>query len=147
MYRYDSERNPIDLKLVDYQLCFWGTPALDIWYIMISSWHEDFKIAKFDYLIKYYHDKFVESLKILKYEGKVPTLEELHAELNRKSFVGAAFSIEGLPFKVPPPEVVAGDEYHTIFLRNPKYLDALALILPFLDERGGLDVVEETFES
>jgi hypothetical protein len=144
MYRYDSERNPIDLKLVDYQLCFWGTPALDIWHIMISSWHEDFKIAKFDYLIKYYHDKFVESLNILKYEGKIPTLEELHAELNRKSFIGAAFSIEGLPISMFPSEVVAGDDYYKRLLSNPRFLDALALIFPFLDQRGGLDVVEDS---
>lgn len=140
MYHYDENGNPDVVKMVDYQLSVWTTPALDIFNIMISSWQEDIKIKKFDYLINYYYDTLVKSLKMLKYQGNIPTLEKLHKELKKRCFIGSAFTIEGLSISMFTSDEVDGEEYYYQLLNNKRFLKALEQVFPFLDEMGGLEV-------
>lgn len=92
MYIYDRKFHPIDLKFVDYQLCFYGSVAHDVYYFMISSWNCDIKVKRFDELIGYYHGELVFNLNMLNFAGKIPTLRDLEAELERKKFVGEIFN-------------------------------------------------------
>ena len=88
MFLYDDDRNLKDLKLVDFQLPFWGSVAKDIYNFMMSSWQIDLKVKKFDELIKYYFDSLVENLTILEYKKPLPTFEDLKKELLKRNFVG-----------------------------------------------------------
>lgn len=88
MFLYDEDRKIKDLKLVDYQLLFWGSVAKDIYNFMLSSWQIDLKVKKFDELIKFYCENLIENLKVLKYGKPLPTFEDLKMELSRKKFVG-----------------------------------------------------------
>lgn len=88
-FMFHSEEDQIkNVKLVDYQLPFWGSVAFDLFYFSLSTWHVDFKIKKFDEMIKFYFDSLIENLKLLKYKKKLPTYENLEKELSRKKFLG-----------------------------------------------------------
>lgn len=88
MFRYDENRLITDIKLVDYQLNFWGSAASDIYYFMMSSWNIEIKIKKYDELIKFYFNGLVENLKLLKYDRNLPTFEDLKQELSKRKFFG-----------------------------------------------------------
>lgn len=88
MFLYDEDRKIQDLKLVDFQLMYWGSVVHDIYNFMMSSWKIELKVRKFDELIKFYFDNLIENLKVLKYEKPLPTFENLKKELTKRNFVG-----------------------------------------------------------
>ena len=83
MFRHDEQGKLLDTYLVDYQITHYGTPAQDLYYFLLSSTQYDIKIKKFDYFIKFYHDRLAENLQLLKYPQKIPTLSEIHILLHK----------------------------------------------------------------
>lgn len=98
MFLYDDDKKVKDLKIVDYQLMFWGSVAEDIYYFMSSSWKIDLKVRKFNELIKFYFDNLIENLNILGYGKPLPTFEDLQKELSRRKFVGKIENFGGIFF-------------------------------------------------
>jgi hypothetical protein len=88
MFLHDDDHKIKDLKLVDYQLLFWGSVAKDIYNFMMSSWKIELKVRKFDELIKFYFDGLIESLTVLKYDKKLPSFDDLKKELSDRKFAG-----------------------------------------------------------
>lgn len=90
MFQYEDHKLK-DMKLVDYQLCFWGSVCGDLYYFMMSTWNMDIKIKKYDQLIRFYFDNLIENLKVLNYDKKLPTFEDLEQELSRRKFIGKLY--------------------------------------------------------
>jgi len=63
---------------LDHQLTKYGNPAQDLYYFIMSSTQLDIKVDQFDSLIRWYHQNLVEHATLLKYNGFVPSLKELH---------------------------------------------------------------------
>ena len=91
MLKNDFEGKPTDVKLIDYQMSFWASPAVDLIYFLISSIQDDIKVDQFDNLVAYYHSTLVDSLNKLKYDKEIPTLEELHADILEKGHFGESY--------------------------------------------------------
>lgn len=81
MYQYDEAGKLAEVNFVDLQMSRFSSPAQDLLYLILSSTELDIKIAKFDYLIKFYHEKLIESLKLLKYPKPLPSLRSLHQSI------------------------------------------------------------------
>lgn len=88
MFKFDEEHNPIDVKMVDYQLPFWGTPSGDLLYLLITSVADDVKVDHFDDLIESYQEELSSALKKVNYDQHIPTLSELHIDLIEKGYFG-----------------------------------------------------------
>lgn len=88
MFKSDGENNPIDVSIIDFQVCFWGSPACDLFCFLLSSVADCVKIEHFDDLIEFYHEALTSSMKKLSYEMNVPTLVELHTDLLDKGNYG-----------------------------------------------------------
>jgi hypothetical protein len=84
MFRFD----PLDVLLIDYQFCFWGSPTYDLWVFLILSVQDEIKVEKFDELIEFYHHELCESLKRLGYEHHIPTLDEFNEDFMDKAHIG-----------------------------------------------------------
>ncbi|CRK90625.1 CLUMA_CG004327, isoform A [Clunio marinus] len=98
MFRFDHETNSVnDVLMIDYELSFWGSPAADLLYFLITSVEDNVKVEHFDTFISFYHEQLSESLKMLKYVGHIPTLSELHIDLLEKGFF-ACSSMTGTLF-------------------------------------------------
>lgn len=131
-----------DVKFVDYQLCFYGSVASDIYYFIMTSTEISVKVKKFDKFIKFYWESLVENLKLLNYEKCLPTLEHLFTELEKRKFMAAALTVENLVFSYSEGEIALNNsEYLSKFYANPKAERALQEVLPWLEERNALDFV------
>jgi thiamine kinase-like enzyme len=91
LFKNDSDGSSIDMRFIDYQLSFWGSPVTDLGYFMISSVADDVKVEHFDNLLLHYHEELIKALKALNYEKKVPTLSELHVDMLEKGPTGEFF--------------------------------------------------------
>lgn len=90
MFRRDSDNKTLDAIMIDFQLSFWGTPAIDLFYFLLSSVADDIKIIHFDDFISFYHEQLTSALKRLDFGQNIPTLAELHEDLLDKSFFGSS---------------------------------------------------------
>ncbi|XP_065371999.1 uncharacterized protein LOC135963916 [Calliphora vicina] len=147
MFKHDELGNIVDTFLVDYQVPHIGTPAQDLYYLLLSSTRYELKIEKFDYFIKYYHDCLIENLTLLKYSQKLPTLKDLHITLHKYNAwaynVGIGIMAAVL---LDPSENAKIDNYLSDsdeavqfkiqLYSNPRYRKHMEMVLPWLCYRG-----------
>ncbi|CAO1298164.1 unnamed protein product [Diamesa serratosioi] len=152
MIKSDSEGSPIDVKLIDYQMSYWASPVGDLIYFIISSIHDDIKVDHFDNLIEYYHTTLVESLKKLKYDRVIPTLEELHADILKKGhfaciclmfilFICKYDSGDEITMEIFMRNDEGKEELMNKIYRNENYKKAIIPWLRFLDQRNFLSTI------
>lgn len=150
MIKYDEENNPIDVLMIDFQMSFWGAPAIDLLYFFVSSLQDDMKVESFDVLIEHYHTELVNNLKMLNYEKPIPTLGELHIDILEKgSFSATCLMMTLFVCKFNSDKEFAIDQLFLggdqaegllkIIYNNEQYANACKTWLPFLNRRGFLD--------
>ncbi|XP_068157045.1 uncharacterized protein [Drosophila tropicalis] len=147
MFNYKTN-GAIDRSIfVDLQMCKWGSPANDLWYMIVTSASLDIKIKEFDHFIQIYHERLVECLKILKYGKHIPTLKELHIIMLKYGYWGpitadGVLAVTCLPTNKdanmkmmtnPGPE---GDAYRYNMYTNQFYARAMEILLPFFECKG-----------
>lgn len=88
LFKNNSEGNLTSMRYIDYQMSFWGSPATDLGYFIISSVSDDVKIEQFDNLLLHYHEELTKALKVLNYEKRIPTLAELQIDMIEKGPLG-----------------------------------------------------------
>ena len=81
LFKQDSDENSIDVKIIDYQMSFWGSPNADLIYLLFTSVMDDVKIKHFDEIIEFYYGELRMSLELVKYCGYIPTVKELKEDL------------------------------------------------------------------
>ncbi|KAL7051620.1 hypothetical protein ACKWTF_004532 [Chironomus riparius] len=147
MFRFD----PLEVLLIDYQLCFWGSPTYDIWLFLILSVQDQIKAEKFDELIEFYYHELCESLKKLDYDHHIPSLDEFNEDIMDKAHIGTSFvpmlffakysSTVDWDMEIlirETDETVLSKIYGAIF-NDPVFIKATKSWLPFLEQRGFLD--------
>ncbi|XP_054740480.1 uncharacterized protein LOC129246012 [Anastrepha obliqua] len=152
MFQYDEAGKLCETYLVDNQLPLYGTPAFDLIYFIFSSAQKEIKIQYFDDFIKFYHDKLIEHLKLLKYPKTLPTLKEIHMALIKYGgCVGYTSVVNVMGAVLLPPSddahyskfVAAGDEAHRfrkLMYLNEKFRKNAEELLPWLHNRGALEL-------
>lgn len=100
MFLYDAFGKIKETLFVDFQVCKYGSPANDLYYLILSSAAPDIKINKFDFLIRYYFDNLIENLKLLQYHRPLPKLKNLQAALFRNGLAGKLKNLKTYPSKV-----------------------------------------------
>lgn len=170
MFSYDANGRVKETLLVDFQMAKYGTFAQDLYYILLSSTKFEDKLSKFDHYIKYYHEELVKNLKLLKYSKAIPSLREIHMTLFKYGFLGkknytvdmffllnfnfnsgfttatgvmAAVLLD--PSADASLENFLGDaeeskDFKAKINMNPRYRKHIEIVLPWLLNRGALDV-------
>ncbi|KAH8417166.1 hypothetical protein KR222_005489, partial [Zaprionus bogoriensis] len=140
----------VDLYLVDYQLCKYGTVAIDLLYFLISSPQLELKVNKFDYFIKYYHDQLIAHLKLLNYTKKLPTLIDIHTSLLKNGIWGYCTACcvmtcalldqtESATFDNIFSETPEGEAFRTLLFSGERYKRHIKVVMPWLQNRGALE--------
>lgn len=93
MMQYTGEKCLKDVLLIDFQLCNWSSPAVDLHYFLNTSLELKLQLDNhvLDGLVQYYHTIATETLRNLKYKGYVPTLHEFQIQLEEGKFLGEFF--------------------------------------------------------
>lgn len=73
---------------MNFQNCFWGSPALDIIYGLYNMIDNEVRVQHRHELMTHYYNEFTATLKKIGYLGKVPTLVDLNVEMLRKGSFG-----------------------------------------------------------
>ncbi|XP_046810648.1 uncharacterized protein LOC111676960 [Lucilia cuprina] len=137
---------------IDFQLCKYGSPALDLYMFLLSATQLDIKLKYFDYFISFYHEHLKKQLQILKYSGKIPSLKELHIDLLKYGYIGFATLFNGLSMCLYEPKSEAecnmdllmhdspeAEEYRKSLFLNDTFKEHAEQILPWLARRGLLE--------
>ncbi|ALC47966.1 CG31288 [Drosophila busckii] len=149
MCNYKPSGSINQLILVDFQICKWGSPAIDLLFFLSLSAANDIRIKKFDYFVRIYWDRLIECLKLLKYKKKLPKLRDIHGSMYKKnnSFYAFFALFNHLPLILFPSEKnsnlheLMGDSEEAERLRqriasNPALCDVLKDTYPFFYNRG-----------
>ncbi|GAB0088787.1 hypothetical protein DMENIID0001_032510 [Sergentomyia squamirostris] len=134
---------------LDFQMCFWGSPAIDLLYILYAIGDASVRKRQGE-IIKIYHTAFEDYLNRLGCLRKGPTLLDLNVEMLKHGHLEILLGLCFLPFfnldfsKVdmeemmePTPEMM--ESMHKMIFRNPAVKDTMMEILPTLLYRGVLD--------
>ncbi|XP_050079389.1 uncharacterized protein LOC126567202 [Anopheles maculipalpis] len=73
-----------DTMLIDYQICSWTTPAVDLYYLLDTIVEQGVKEQHRETMIYLYYEEFRRLLLQLGWLGRITSLQELHMELLRK---------------------------------------------------------------
>ncbi|XP_050079390.1 uncharacterized protein LOC126567203 [Anopheles maculipalpis] len=83
LHQVDAEGRHTDTILLDYQICCWTTPAIDLYYLLDMIPTQEIKDKHRSELIYMYYQQFSDLLKRLGFLGKIPSLLDLQIELLR----------------------------------------------------------------
>ncbi|KAH8247819.1 hypothetical protein KR038_010473 [Drosophila bunnanda] len=150
MFQYDAEGRIKETFLLDHQVSKYGNPAQDLYYFIMSSTHLDIKIDQFDYLIRWYHENLEAHAKLLKYNGFVPSLKELHIILLEHPIYAAGSVLSILTVCLHKPadnfstdaflrDDAEGEAIRAALYNNERYRAHFERIMPWLNKRGLLD--------
>lgn len=143
MFKYDANGDVEDTVLVDFQICYYGPPVLDITYCLYTSSHNDVSESDWDMLIQYYYYELKSTLKKFNYSKKVPSLMEFHTQIIMRGLYGATVGIvfeagrmlenvEGFANFI----VDDAADYRLNMLLNPKVAPKVVKLLKYFDRRG-----------
>ncbi|XP_064121411.1 uncharacterized protein LOC135225818 isoform X2 [Macrobrachium nipponense] len=105
LFRYNTEGHPVEVMLLDLQMCREASAASDLNYLLCTSVNGDVRKPKLRHFLSLYHSTYKEVLQ----GGDMPmhfTLEELIEEYRDKSKYGLLFSLAILPIVLAEPEEV-----------------------------------------
>ncbi|ETN60248.1 Juvenile hormone-inducible protein [Anopheles darlingi] len=151
MYKVEPRTGkPLDVLLVDYATGFFGSPAIDLSYLLFTSAANDVTVDDFDLLLQHYHAELVDTLTKLKYGKRIPTLLDIQIEMLRKGHNGVMFSTFLIPLRLLEDTANAdlggllGRSEEAIAFRqrlfsHPRYQDRMEYLLNFYDRKGYLD--------
>ncbi|KAJ6648229.1 hypothetical protein Bhyg_03456, partial [Pseudolycoriella hygida] len=98
MYRYDEQRKPIEVNLLDWQLSRHSTPIIDVVYFIFCCTTKELRDVHYDNFLKTYHDSLSAHIRRL---GSDPDLlfsnNLMQEHLNKFGKIGMVFAIGILP--------------------------------------------------
>ncbi|KAJ8872604.1 hypothetical protein PR048_026210 [Dryococelus australis] len=141
MFQYESgssKENPKKLKLVDFQLIRYDSPAKDLLFFLYSSAKLEVLSEHYDYLVRLYYDSFLDCLRILGCDTKPFIFEDFLDEMENASvseFWHIAFMVVGI--SVPSEEshstddITHGDFQQVLKVGKTFYSRASKFVLDF----------------
>lgn len=145
MFQYDAFGKIKETCFIDFQLGKYGSPAYDLYYLILTSAQMKIKLVEFDFMIKFYFDKLIENLKLLEYHRPLPKLKNLHMALLKSGLSAYLIVSQILPAVMFDVGSISSadreDEFKlkSAMYSNLNYVRAMELIMPWLDNRGLLD--------
>ncbi|ETN60251.1 Juvenile hormone-inducible protein [Anopheles darlingi] len=96
---FNADDRVDDTMLIDYRICSWTTPAVDVHYLLDTIIDQSLKETHRDKIVCLYYEEFCRLLVRLGYIGHIPGLMELQIELLRKGALELFHYITLYPFR------------------------------------------------
>ncbi|KAH8294589.1 hypothetical protein KR018_000016 [Drosophila ironensis] len=151
LFKTDAKGQLEDMVFVDFQNPKYGSPSQDLFYLIITSVHIDYKLKYFDYFIRHYHEQLTKHLDLLGFTGFQPSLRDLHMKMFKYGSWALFPSISILPVVLLDPgndaatfdnflgDTEASAKFKNQLYANKRYKEYIEKILPWLDNRGFLE--------
>ncbi|XP_059217776.1 uncharacterized protein LOC106080390 [Stomoxys calcitrans] len=135
--------------LLDFQVCKWASPAMDLLFFLTISAGKEVRVKEFDNFVSIYYARLVECLKLLRYGKRLPTLRALRQDIYDKKNTFYAFfaCMSHLPLLMLPPTEDCnlknytrldeeGEQYRLKALRNPLFVEVIRDMYPYYYRQG-----------
>ncbi|XP_035775522.1 uncharacterized protein LOC118457784 [Anopheles albimanus] len=99
LHQLNADGRVQDTMLIDYQICSWTTPAVDVHYLLDTIIDQSLKETHRDKIVCLYYEEFCRLLVRLGYIGHLPGLMELQIELLRKGALELFHYVTLYPFR------------------------------------------------
>ncbi|CAD6991942.1 unnamed protein product [Ceratitis capitata] len=143
----------VDARLIDFQFSNWSSPAVDLHYLINSSFIEEIRSSRQDEFIQYYHGILASTLKKLNYGGHIPSLHELCVQLEDRRFYAFTAAIVNQPLQTTANTEDAdlnslieinerSRKFYEMLYSDPKVQNTVKALLPFFDRKGLLDITD-----
>lgn len=131
-------------------MCYWGSPILDVAYLLFTSSTAATTACEWDDLIEYYVSELISTLQILECSAICPSKEQLHRQFDTRAILGAAFSLFSVPMRMmdrPPIDAIKkffdvsdeGQKYRREIYSRESTLELLRNLLLYFDGKNLLD--------
>ncbi|KYQ60115.1 hypothetical protein ALC60_00842 [Trachymyrmex zeteki] len=147
LFKYIVQNNdskPIDYIFVDFQMCVYGSPALDLHGFLNSSPSPDVIENKRHFLLNEYLDTLSATMKQLNCKTHPPSMKELKAILKRRASFGMIISFTVLPYmlrcqtETDLNEIISTGTF--IYPKSESFKQLMIKRLPLYDKWGLLDL-------
>ncbi|XP_018375709.1 PREDICTED: uncharacterized protein LOC108769302 [Trachymyrmex cornetzi] len=148
LIRYDNDGKPIDHIFINFQLCVYTTPVLDLIYFLNTSPSLDIMENKKNILLNEYFDTLSVTMKQLNCKTQPLTMEELKVTIKRKASYEMIVFFVILPFLLcSKAEAKDLDELSSDGnpgVKSENFRKLMIKRLPLYDEWGLLDLLTYT---
>lgn len=135
---------------LDFQMCYWGSPILDVAYLLFTSATAAITTCDWDVLIEYYFGELISTLHLLDCGAICPSKEQLYQQFRARAILGAAFSLFSVPMRMldrPPKNAILkfldisgeGQSYRQEIYGQENTRKLLKNLLLYFDENNLLD--------
>ncbi|XP_013110859.1 uncharacterized protein LOC106089560 [Stomoxys calcitrans] len=136
-----------DVLFIDFQEGFYGSPGIDLNYLIFTSLQADVFQCHFDDLVLAYHQSLCDTLVELNYQHRIPTLDDVKKEIYSKGFHGLATATCLLPILINENTELADPENFVLetdeaiqnrrkIFYNQNFGDRLKIFLKFFEDFG-----------
>ncbi|KAI4473790.1 hypothetical protein M0804_015171 [Polistes exclamans] len=148
MFRYNDEGKPIDHIFVDFQMCVYGSPALDLQYFLSTSTNNEVYDNYQDRLIDEYYNTLCNTMKQLDCKTLPPSIKELRKSIKEREIIAMISSFTVLPYVIVDKnevkdlnEIFTKDGGYDGFAhKNDLYRKIISKRIPYYDQLGLLDL-------
>ncbi|GAB0090928.1 uncharacterized protein DMENIID0001_057080 [Sergentomyia squamirostris] len=88
LLKHNQQGKVLDSLMIDYQFVYWGSPGIDLNYFLFTSVENTVRKTMWNYLIHHYHSVLSSTLKDLGVNCRIPTVVDIHSEINHTGFQG-----------------------------------------------------------
>ncbi|KAL9884969.1 uncharacterized protein ACN427_011596 [Glossina fuscipes fuscipes] len=93
----DGNPTPTDIRFIDFQLSFCGSLGFDVNYFLNTSLQLNVLQQYRETLINYYAETLVKTLRLLPYDGSIPTIQAILDEISAKEAYGWVIAFTFFP--------------------------------------------------
>ncbi|XP_068081390.1 uncharacterized protein [Anabrus simplex] len=105
LFKYsETTGEVIDCRLVDFQLCRFASPALDLQFFFYTTPQSEVRLKHYDDMLRVYHETLCDTLKSLGCEEDLISFQELQAEMEYNRLNGLIASCGILVIILADPE-------------------------------------------
>lgn len=129
-------------------MSYFGSPAIDLSYLLFTSSSDDVKDYEIDVLLQFYHKTLHENLMKMNYSLPIPSLIQIHSYFLRCGVIGFLYSCLLLPmrFSSSPRDLSAlvDQSEEALEIRKQLFSDEalkkrFQFLLNYFDRKGFLD--------
>ncbi|CAD6208333.1 GSCOCG00003339001-RA-CDS [Cotesia congregata] len=146
MFRENENGVPLEVRMLDFQMSVWTSPAVDLHYFINTCPEVSLKVDYDDYFIKKYVEILSKSMKRYGCSTPPPTLQDITRAMHKRRIYGLMSGLIFYPRMIADVSDIeaiddcfkSGTTKMNIF-KNPRAVKALKKMIPAMLEKGYLD--------
>ncbi|CRL04590.1 CLUMA_CG017658, isoform A [Clunio marinus] len=151
LFEYDEETGqPNDVSFSDFGLSYFGSPGIDLSYLIFTSSSNDIKDYEIDILLQFYQQNLHANLIKLNYSQPIPSLIQVHNFFLKCGVIGFVYSCLLLPIRFAAPALLKDmsafveETEDSLMIRKELFKnfmlkDRLRFLLYYFDRKGVLE--------